>query len=219
MHSEQRVDQTLYVILKILNKHKVEYRFLGSLVTAAINGSLHRDLGDLDLLVDEMKKEILFKELRQVGYKRAGGMFAFSRKHLNLETLVHDELLSIGYFWGRFGDREGFRMGNQFASVTIKPQSVVPTTYQLNEHAFVGIPERAVAVGIMQSASNPKRKKEVEMLAKKKIKPFADEGISIRVLGIPFDWVYIVSMKVLNVLGKIRVLFGLPFDPWRSKIG
>lgn len=219
MYNEQRVNKTLHIVLEILNKHEVEYRFLGSLVTAAINGSLHRHLGDLDLLIDETKKETLLKEFQQVGYRRAGGMFAFSRKYMSLETLVHDELLSVGYFWGRFGDYEGFRMGNQFMRVSIKPQSVVPTTYHLDGYTFVGIPERAVAVGIMQSASNPKRKKEVEMLARKKIKPFSDEGISIRVLGIPFDWVYTISMRVLNVLGKIRVLSGLPFDPWRSKIG
>ena len=54
------VSKTLGKVVKILEFHKIKYRFLGSLVIAAINGKLHRNLGDLDLIIDSGKKDILY---------------------------------------------------------------------------------------------------------------------------------------------------------------
>ena len=218
MYNSEEVNKTLKEVVSILERNKVDYRFLGSVVTAAIFGNLHRRLGDLDLLVDEEKKEVVRKELEKLGFKRAGGMFAFARKYMSLETLIHDELLSVGYFLGRFNNDGSFRMGNTFINVSIKGRSAKPTNYELNGTAFVGIPKSAVAVGIIQSKSNPKRKKEVAMLQRKKIKPFKDEGVVIHIFGVRVNWIYKASMILLNLLGNLRVRLGVPFDPWRSKI-
>jgi len=60
MFNEEQVDETLKEFLKILKNHHVEYRFLDSVVTAAMIGSFHRHLGDLDLIIDQSKKDFVF---------------------------------------------------------------------------------------------------------------------------------------------------------------
>lgn len=216
--NETRVINTLEALLKILNKNDVEYRLLGSVVTSAMNKGVHRKLGDIDLLIDKDKKDIVFRNLKKIGYKQEGGMFAFGRKYLSLETLVHDELLSIGYFWGSFTKVGTFLMGGKIASGEIESKTIQAEKYTLNGIDFIGLNRRAIATGIMQSAQNPKRKKEVELLKFKNIKPFESEGIHIKILGIPSDWLYTGSMAILRLIGTIRVKVGLTFDPWRSKI-
>ena len=57
------VKETLKEVVRILETHNIEYRFLGSVVMASINGGLHRNLGDLDLIVDSGKKDTLYKKL------------------------------------------------------------------------------------------------------------------------------------------------------------
>lgn len=67
------VCKTLAKVVKILELHDIKYRFLGSVVIAAINGKLHRNLGDLDLIIDSYKKDVLYAELKELGYKRPPG--------------------------------------------------------------------------------------------------------------------------------------------------
>lgn len=215
----EQVMRTLRVVLDILEKQNVEYRVLGSAVFAAMYGQVHRKIGDIDLLIDKEKQDLFFSELERLGYVRAGGMFAFGRKYLALETLIHDDLLSVGYFFGDFEKSGNFRMGGKVISVFAESKSVVPVSYQLNGISFVGIPERAIAVGIMQSSSNPKRKKEVAFLKERGIEAFPTDGIHVRVFGLSFDWLYKAVMKFLNLIGILRIKFGLAYDPWRSKIG
>ena len=218
MNTEQTVT-TLKKIIFILNKHGIEYRILGSVAFAGMNGGLHRNIGDIDLIVDRSKKDELFEGLVKLGYKQAKGVFAFGRKYLALETLIHDRLLSVGYFVGTFEGNGNFKMGNHFVSVISEADSVKPTQYTLEGVPFIGIPPRAIAVRIMKSSNNPKRKKEVEFLDKNDIKPFASDGIHVRILGISFDFLYQGAMLFFNIFGVIRSKFGLPYDPWRSKIG
>jgi hypothetical protein len=218
MYNEKQVKLTLGSLIKILDEEKVEYRLLGSVVTAAINGKLHRRLGDIDLMLDKEKESRVFTRLKSLGYKRASGMFAFGRKYLALETLIHPELQSIGYFWGSWKKDGSFYMGNKFFNAHIESRGVAPNKYSLAGINFIGIPLGAIATGIMSSKHNKKRKKEVELLGEKKIEPINDNYIHIKLLGIPFDWAYHGSTRLLNLLGFLRQKIGLPFDPWRSKV-
>jgi len=217
--NQEQVDKTLKKTIGILERCNIEYRMLGSVVFAAMYGKVHRKIGDIDLLIDKKKQDVFFEELKKLGYKRAGGMFAFGRKYLALETLIHDNLLSVGYFFGSFEKNGDFRMGGKVISVFVESNSITSTPYELNGISFIGIPERAIAVGIMQSANNPKRKKEVSFLKANSIEPFPTDGMHVRILGLSVDWLYKGAMKLFNLLGALRTKFGLPYDPWRSKIG
>lgn len=218
MYNEKQIKSTLKKLINILEKNKVEYRVMGSIVAAAINGKLHRRIGDIDLIIDRDKKEHVFKELKKLGYKRADGMFAFGRKFLALETLIHEELQSIGYFWGEWKKDGSFFMGNKHFNVQVEARGVEANQYSLCGINFIGIPREAVATGIMSSKHNKKRIKEIELIEEKNIKSEKDDYIHIKILGLPFDFLYHLNTKFFGLLGHIRQKLGLPFDPWRSDI-
>ena len=219
MYNEEQVKETLKQLTIILETEKVEYRLLGSVVTAAINGSLYRRVGDIDLILDEKKKDKVFAQLTKLGYGRVESiMFVFARKYLALETLDHPELQSIGYFWGRWKKDGSFVMENRAIKVRIEHRGIEPSKYSLLGIDFVGIPPGAIATGIMTSRQNVKRKKEIKLMQEKNIEPLVNNYIHIHIFGIPFDLAYHGTMALLNLLGVIRQKLGLPFDPWRSKI-
>lgn len=62
--------KTLRAVVNILDKHKIKYRFLGSIIPAALNKSLHRKINDLDLLVDIEKEKIFMEKIRLLGLHR-----------------------------------------------------------------------------------------------------------------------------------------------------
>lgn len=209
------VCKTLTKVVGILELHNIKYRFLGSVVITAINGKLHRSLGDLDLIIDSNKKDVLYAALKNLGYKRAGGIFNFARKYLSLEQLEHTKLLGLGYFYGIWKNDGTFIMGDKNLSLNIDPHVLKETKYVFCGVNFLGILENAIAAGIYESRTNPKRKQELLILKDKKIEPFANKYIHINIFGIRADWIYHLSMTVLNIIGVIRVRLGLSFDPWR----
>ena len=209
------VCKTLARVVKILEDHNIRYRFLGSVVVSAINGKLHRNLGDLDLIIGFDKKDVLYAELKELGYKRAGGIFHFARKYLSLEQLEHAELLGLGYFYGIWKNDGMFMMGDKNLSLNVDPYALEETKYTLCGANFLGIPESAIATGIYESRTNPKRKQELIILKDKQIEAFPNSYIHISIFGIRADWIYNLSMKILNIVGAVRVRLGLPFDPWR----
>jgi hypothetical protein len=213
--NKEVVISTLKQLVEILKRNNIEYRFLGSVVIAAINGELHRNLGDLDLIIDAKGKDILFKELTKLGYYQAGGMFSFARKYLALETLEHSRLLGIGYFYGTWQNDKTFLMGNKNVNVLIETQGLLETKYSLYGLNFVGIPQRVAATGVKASETNPKRKRERQLLIEKGIKPLPNSYIHVSILGLKADWIYYLSMASLNIIGNIRVRLGFAFDPWR----
>jgi hypothetical protein len=217
-YNEEKVERTLQSLIPLLLQHKIKYRFLGSIAVAALNGKPHRRIGDIDLVIDERKHLMLRKALLDAGYEEAGGMFAFARKYLSLETLIHRDLLSVGYFYGKWKKYGAFEMGNRVLKVSIDSWALKPTTYSLAGLQLIGIAPEIIATGIRSSARNPKRKKELELLKQKEITPAKNNYIHVQILGVSVDWVYHAAMGFLNILGMLRIRLGLPFDPWRSQI-
>ncbi len=209
------VTPSLKQLVKILNNNNVKYRFLGSVVISAINGKQYRNLGDLDLIVDIKGKDILYTQLINLGYKRAGGIFAFARRYLFLETLEHEKLIGVGYFVGRWQKDGSIIMGEKLIKVSIESYALKSTQYELYGIEFIGIPQQSIATGVKSSENNPKRKKEILILKEKNILPFTNNYIHIDIFGIKSDWIYHFTMKILNIVGVLRVKLGLPFDPWR----
>jgi len=210
------VIQTLQKVVEVLEENHVEYRIIGSVVVAAINGKLHRKLGDMDLIIDIGKKDVLYKALKSLGYKEAKGkVFAFGRKYYCLETLDHQELLEVGYFYGTWQKDGSFLIGNKYVNVCIEDIAVKETEYKLHGIRFKGIPKRIAATNIMTSKSNPKRQSELLILKKKNIAPSPNNFIHINIFGVNADWMYHFGVAILNTWGNIRVKLGLAFDPWR----
>ena len=150
------VTSTLRKMVDVLEENNIEYRFLGSVVIAAINGRLHRNLGDLDFVIDSEGREVLYKHLKHFGFKPAPGMFAFARKYLCLEQFTHDDFLGVGYFYGKFQQDGSFIMGNKQSNVRVDAFALEKTKYTLGGVSFMGIPQRAAAAGVKESESNPR---------------------------------------------------------------
>ncbi|OGH19741.1 MAG: hypothetical protein A3D74_00905 [Candidatus Levybacteria bacterium RIFCSPHIGHO2_02_FULL_37_13] len=106
-------------------------------------------------------------------------------------------------------------MEDKNLSLIVDPYALKETKYTFCGVSFLGIPESAIAAGIYESRVNPKRKQELVILKEKKIEPFKNSYIHISIFGIRADWIYHLSMIILNLIGAIRVKLGLPFDPWR----
>jgi len=209
------VKETLKEVVRILETHNIEYRFLGSVVMASINGGLHRNLGDLDLIVDGGKKNILYKELEKLGYYPPGGMFAFGRNYLSLDTLENPKLLGVGFFYGKWQTGGDFVIGNKDIKFTIESYALNKTKYVLEGITFIGVPRETAARGVINSRTNPKRKKELIIISGKGIKPYPNSYIHVELFGIKVDWIYQSIMHLLNIIGEVRVKSGMPFDPWR----
>ena len=214
-YNSKIVTETLKKTLEILASCNTEYRLLGSVVTASILGKQHRNLGDLDFIADRNQKSLILNKLYDLGYRQKQGMFSFAREYLSMDTLEHDQLLEIGFFWGRFLADGSFLMGNKKNGGLIDPSAVEKQKYELHNITFYGLPERIIARGILMSSSNPKRKKELALIKEKNIQPQKNGYIHVFILGIQVDWVYYFSMSFLNILGNIRIRLGLAFDPWR----
>jgi len=214
-YNSKVVISTLQQLIKILETHRMRYRFLGSLIVAAINGELHRNLGDLDMIIDSKDRDILYNVLKKLGYKQAGGMFAFARKYLSLDQIAHSTLLDVGFFCGTWQPDGSFIIGNKRVGLCIEAYAIKETRYVLHGVEFIGIPARTAATGIHASKTNPKRQKELLILKEKSIEPFPNNYIDVRLFGFKMDWIYHFWQKVLNIIGAIRVKMGLAFDPWR----
>lgn len=209
------VKKTLQKTLQILDSRNAEYRMLGSVVTAAILGKQHRKLGDLDFIADTSQRDYILKELSNLGYKPKTGMFSFARKHMAMDNLDQDDLLEIGFFWGKFQPDGSFLMGNKKHGLLIDSFAVRKQKYSLHDIQLIGLPKTIIAKGIVTSPNNPKRKKELALIKKQNIQPEKRNYIHTFVFGFQVDWLYHLTMSLLNVLGNIRVKLGLPFDPWR----
>lgn len=214
-YNSKVVKETLEKALQILKSCNAEYRLLGSAVTASIIGEQHRDLGDLDFIADSAHREYILKRFDELGYRPRKGMFSFARKYLSMDSLVHDHLLEIGFFWGRFLEDDSFLMGSEKNGGLIDAHAVKKQEYTLHDIHFFGLPERIIVKGIVTSQNNPKRKKELALIKERSIQPQENGYIHVFIFGIQIDWLYYLTMSLLNVFGIIRVRLGLPFDPWR----
>lgn len=142
-------------------------------------------------------------------------MFSFARKYLALEELVHDDFLEVGFFIGNFTDQKDYFLGSKKYGVKVDAKALGPEKLQLHGVNFLAISKGAALRGILMSKSNPKREKELKLLAKNEIVPLEKDYIHVYLLGLQVDFIYYGAMKLLDLLGKVRVKLGHAYDPWR----
>ena len=206
---------TLKLVVSILEKNHISYRFIGSVIAAATNGELHRNLGDIDLIIDEKGKNTLYQALTKEGYYQVGGMFSIARRFMSLETVRHQTLAEVGFFYGRFQPDGSIVMGGDHINVSVEAKALSPTKYSLHGISFTGVNPKAAATRIRASQANPKRKKELQFFKEKGIEPFPDTFVHVNIYGMRFDWMYQLFSTTQNIIGLVRLRFGLSFDPWR----
>lgn len=202
-------------ILKKLERLRITYRVLGSILLAAIHGSPHRKIGDIDLLIDSSNKRLVFSTLKHEGFKIVlKKKCGFKWYEAIRKDCIPLTFLLIGTFTKKFFAYKilpsiELRISNEY---------IQPHRYSLFKTKIVGIPLRSVFEGIKVSNLNPKRKLDkIIFLSHFKTMPQGmsiEKGIAIYILGIRIPRLYGLFSFVYNIYGGMRVLWGKKYESW-----
>jgi len=215
-YNSSQVSKTLKLVIKALDKHKIKHLFFGSIIPAAINGSLHRPLGDLDLFVDVNKKDLFMNELKKLGYFGGDRKLFKIMEAFNGFDYRHSKLLEISFFAVEFGKEKTSLKAVDFPFIVkIENEAIKPTKYKLLNIPFSGIPQDTAYTGALIAKWNPKRKKEFEIFKEYGICPRANNYLWVYWSKLEISWSYDLLNSCLNLLGRIRMWFGLTYDLWR----
>lgn len=210
------VQNGLNVLNKVFNKNNVEYRVLGSVLVASLNGKPHRTLGDIDVLVDETDYEKVISRLRAEDYTtETKHKFGF-----NWTEAHHDGNLGFTFLLiGKFSKDYFSCKLTRNIELRISTKYLESTKYSLLGTSFIGIPLRSIYEGLKISSLNTKRtldRKVVNDYLKGSI-PLGetlDRSFKVYLLGVEIPHAYTLFSQLYNIYGGIRVLFGRKYEVW-----
>ena len=210
------VSNGLKVLNKVFGKPKMNYRVLGSILVAALNGTPHRTLGDIDVLVDEIDYKKVISKLRSNGYSiETKHKFGFNWTEAHHEGNLGFTFLLIGKF-----SKDYFSCKlTKSVELKISASYLKPTEYSLFGISFVGIPYKSIYEGLKISSLNPKRtldRKVVTKFFKGNIPPGETIARSFKVyiFGMEVPHAYALFSQFYNLYGGLRVLFGKKYEIW-----
>jgi hypothetical protein len=208
----QSILQTLQDI-KILDRKKIEYLVMGSLICAATRGKFYRYVDDVDLICDLKDKYRIKKLLEGIGYKAEFekpkwrlGFYWLDLRHKK------DKRKHIAVIFGNFDKRGGWRMSlNKGFSLYLPPPAVKATNYSLREVNFVGFPRESAYIALTTMPllyDAPKRKPDFEILKNK-----VDEKIVNKIykekVGLWWSNFYLPNWTILKTLAFFKnLIFG-----------
>mgnify|MGYP001569627867 CR=1 FL=1 len=210
------VQNGLNVLNKVFNKNNVEYRVLGSVLVASLNGKPHRTLGDIDVLVDETDYEKVISRLRAEDYTtETKHKFGF-----NWTEAHHDGNLGFTFLLiGKFSKDYFSCKLTRNIELRISTKYLESTKYSLLGTSFIGIPLRSIYEGLKISSLNTKRtldRKVVNDYLKGSI-PLGetlDRSFKVYLSGVEIPHAYTLFSQLYNIYGGIRVLFGRKYEVW-----
>lgn len=201
---------------KVFNKQHIQYRVLGSVLVAALNGKPHRILGDIDVLVDEDGYREVVTRLKTEGYVMSlKHSFGFHWTEAHREGSLGFTFLLVGKFF-----KEYFLYSiSKYIELRILRTYLEATTYSLLGTSFIGIPLRSIYEGLKISNLNPKRKldrKVVTDYLKGSIPSGVtlDRAFSVFVFGIELPYIYKLFSELYNLYGSVRVRLGKRYEVW-----
>lgn len=199
--------------VKFLDKEKVEYLVIGSLICAATKGKFYRYVDDVDL-VCKIEDQPRIKELfEKIGYKVK---FERPKWRLGFYWLdlrdKRDERKHVAIVFGRFDKKGGWRLPlNKGFSLYLPPCAVKPTKYLLNGVNFTGFPRESAYISLTTLPllyDDPKRKPDLEILEDKVDKKIVDQIYNEKV-GLWFENIYLPNKTILRSLAFLKnLIFG-----------
>ena len=213
--NELQVYETLSKVVPILNTHRISYWFEGSIIPTSANGFLYRKVNDLDILIDKDKADTFTQELKKIGYKQKDKNIYRVSEHVGVRVFIHKSLLEIGYFSISISKSGPYEIKAGPLRITISRSVLTKTGYQFNDIDFIGIPLEGAYTFALLSKGNPKRVHEFELYERLKIKPFKWPIYDLYLWGVKCNWLIDLLNISLITLGKVRVWFRKPYDPWR----
>lgn len=200
----------------VFNKNEINYRILGSLLVASLNGKPHRTLGDVDVLVGDRDFDRVTRGLVSLGYsleKKSKWGFRW------LEAIKKDSLGFTFLLVGRFTD-DGFScfLTKQIGLV-ISSGYLLPTKYSLFGVSFTGIPQRSIYEGLKVSNLNPKRSldRKVVLSHFKGEVPDGEkleDSFRLFIFGKEIPRLYQLFSWLYNIFGGVRVAFEKKYEVW-----
>lgn len=206
----------LTILDKVFNKQKINYRVLGSLLVAALNGQPHRKLNDIDILLDENQADQVLSSLKNEGYKIElkhkfgfGWVEAHHPHSLGFTFLLIGKL-EEGYFTYRL---------SKYLQLKIDKDYLKPTTYSLFGVKFAGIPQRSIYEGLRISSLNPKRTLDRKVVEKTfgpslPVGQSLDKAFKIYLFGREIPHAYSFFSSIYNLYGGMRVKLGKKYEIW-----
>lgn len=210
------VKNGLNVLNKVFDQKNVQYRVLGSVLIASLNGKPHRTLGDIDVLVDKTDFDKIVSDLRSEGYN-------FETKHKYgfgwTEARSNGSLGFTFLLVGKFFDKYFSYNLTKNIELRISGKYLEPTKYSLFGTTFVGIPLRSIYEGLKISSLNPKRtldRKVVIEYLKGQVPPgeTLDQSFRVYLSGVEIPHAYTFFSQLYNFYGALRVLFGKKYEIW-----
>jgi len=205
----------LQTLDKVFNNRQVNYRVLGSVLVAAINGKPHRTLGDIDILLDQSNLHRVVGELQKEGYKVINmKKLCFSWLEAHKENCIGFTFLLVGKFCE---DYFSYKYG--WVELRISGSYLTPTKYSLLGYSFVGIPLCSVYEGLKISDLNPKRTLDNEVVKRvlgNKISGgnTLEQSFQVYLLGVAIPHLYPLFSRLYNIYGGLRVKFGKRYEIW-----
>lgn len=193
-----------------------DYRVLGSVLVAALNGQPHRELHDIDLLIDKRVYPAVEARFKELGFRKV------TKPALAFEWDEYEkpEHLTFGFLLkGNFKQDYFEYEPSNFFRLRIDNAYLQPTEYELYGYKIRGIPLRSVYEGIKAASFNTKRTVDLNLVSRK-IKGGLPKGLSldqafkVRVLGLTVPYLYPIFSQVYNIIGGLRLSLGKSYDIW-----
>ncbi|MBI2029832.1 hypothetical protein HYT02_05430 [Candidatus Gottesmanbacteria bacterium] len=214
-HNLSSIRGSLLVLDRIFNKNTTNYRVVGSLLVAALNGKPHRTLNDIDILLDKSKYDSVISNLESEGYQ------IVKKQKFGFKWTEADHKINLGFTFLLVGifENEYFSCNlSQFITLRISNRYLNSTSYKLYGIKFIGIPISSVYEGLKISNLNPKRTLDRKIVEKyfnnKQDYEKLDRAFTVFIFGIPFPFLYNLFSFFYNLFGGLRVLFGKKYEVW-----
>jgi hypothetical protein len=212
----QILAESLSVLDDVLNASDVNYRIIGSLLIAALNGKPHRTIGDIDVVLDVASLDKVVAQLKERGFvlehNRAWG---FEWIELNHKHLIGFTFLLVGEFRDSYFSCD---LKNHLR-LHVSNAYLRPTEYTLCGTTFIGIPVPSIVEGLLISHLNPKRtldRKVIKRIFGEQIPrgDSIDRSFTVYLFGVRLPYVYSFFSRIYNVFGGLRVLLGKKYEVW-----
>lgn len=194
-----------------------DYRVLGSLLVASLNKEPHRELHDIDLLIDESIYEMVVSRFKKLGFERiTKHAFAFQWDEFQKPNHLTFGVLLKGKFTSKYFEYSP----NKQLKLRVDNDYLKPTEYHLYGVLFTGIPLRSIYEGIKIASFNAKRKIDKKIVGKQTNNKLPhglslNEAFHVDIMGTEIPYLYTVFSQVYNVIGGVRLKLGKPYDTFR----
>ena len=215
-HNAYLLKNSLEVIHQVFEQNRYQYRVLGSTLIAAISGKPHRQIGDIDIIIDKRFYPHVKKNLINLGFSfHQHNKFAFSWQ----EATKPDHLPFTFILLGNFSSKFFTCSFSRHTTLKISTDYLAPTQYSLFGYSFTGIPYSSIFEGIKISHFNPKRTLDKQVFLQKIIQlstthPTINNSFQVSIFGIKISWLYLIFSYLYNLFGALRVRLGKKYEIW-----